>query len=187
MKSRKEIKTKLAQVRYRHLKRALRTGLSRKPENCMHNAKLGLGSKPDSPRVGVCMFGVEEGAGPRGVCDECFGGRNRAAECDDFEVIRDAAEIRKDFEGFLNQASKGEIAFHYPDMAALMWALGDHPSLDDVIPDDEVEREEAAEDEVVQESGLIQIEEPPTVAVEQTVVSAPWFVRAWHWLRSRFV
>lgn len=181
MKSRKEIKTKLAQVRYRHLKKALRTGLSRKPENCMHNAKLGQGSKPDSPRVGVCMFGVEEGAGPRGVCDECFGGRNRAAECDDFEVIRDASEIRKDFEGFLNEASKGEIAFHYPDMAALMWALGDHPSLDSVIPDDDLGVE--AEEPAVENEVLVQIDEPKDL----TVIEESWVLRLWRWLRSRFV
>ena len=182
MKSRKEIKTKLAQVRYRHLKKALRTGLSRKPENCLHNAKLGQGSKPDSPRVGVCMFGVEEGAGPRGVCDECFGGRNRAAECDDFESVRDASEIRKDFEGFLNNASNGEIAFHYPDMAALLWALGDHPALESVIPDDEPLNPKSAEVTEV----LVQIEEPATLAVEEPAGES-WVSRLWGWIRSRFV
>ena len=138
MKTEKDIEKKLVQVRFRHLKKALRTGLSRKPENCLHNAKLGQGSKPDAPRVGVCMFNVETGAGPKGVCDECFGGKNRAADCPDFEVRQDAADIRRDFDGFLQSASKGEIAYHFPDMAALLWALGDHPALETVIPDDEV-------------------------------------------------
>ena len=137
MKTDKDIQKKLVQVRYRHLKKALRTGLSRKPENCLYNAKLGKGSKPDSPRVGVCMFKVDSGSGPKGVCDECFGGQNRAADCSDFEPRQDASDIRKDFESFLGSASKGEIAFHYPDIAALLWALGEHPALDTVIPDDD--------------------------------------------------
>ena len=138
MKSEKDIEKKLVQVRFRHLKKALRTGLSRKPENCVYNAKLGQGNKPDSPRVGVCMYGVKPGGGPRGVCDDCFGGKNRASTCPEFDPARDAGDIRRDFDGFLQSANQGEVAFHFPDIAALLWALGDHPSLETVIPDDEI-------------------------------------------------
>ena len=159
MKTKKDIEKKLAQVRFRHLKKALRKGLSRKPENCVYNAKLGKGSKPDAPRVGVCMFKVVDGTGPNGVCDDCFGGQNRAADCGDFEPRQDASDIRKDFESFLDTATKGEIAFHYPDLAALLWTLGEHPSIDSVIPDDEVtalvEEYTARPDQT-----LVQVDEP---------------------------
>ena len=173
MKDRKDIEKKLVQVRFRHLKRALRTGLSRKPENCAFNAKLGKGSKPDSPRVGVCMYKVDLGAGPKGVCDECFGGRNRAADCKDFEPRQDASDIRKDFESFLQTATKGEIAYHYPDMAALLWTLGDHPVLEDIIPDDELVSLEYAEDIAKEE--------------EQALVELPktsWWGQLWQRIRE---
>ncbi len=178
MKTKKDIEKKLAQVRFRHLKKALRKGLSRKPENCVHNAKLGKGSKPSAPRLGVCMFKVEIGAGPKGVCDDCFGGQNRAADCKDFEPRQDAADIRKDFESFLHTASKGEIAFHYPDLAALLWTLGEHPSLESVIPDDEVTA--LVEEILVQpEDAMVQVEEP--------VVVGSWWGRFVVFVRRTFL
>lgn len=178
MKSRKAIEKKLVQVRFRHLKKALRTGLSRKPENCLYNAKLGKGAKPDSPRVGVCMFKVSEGSGPRGVCDECFGGQNRAADCGDFEPRQDVADIRKDFENFLSTASKGEIAFHYPDLAALLWTLGDHPALDDTLPDDGVLLEElqVAENSVAaEERAELTLVEAPSLWERLVATIRGWF------------
>ena len=179
MKTKKDIEKKLAQVRFRHLKKALRKGLSRKPENCVYNAKLGKGSKPDAPRVGVCMYKVEVGAGPKGVCDDCFGGQNRASDCMDFEPRQDASDIRKDFESFLHTASKGEIAFHYPDLAALLWTLGEHPSLESVIPDDEVT---ALVEEVIAppELELVQIE-------ESTPDAGSWWNRFVIYVRRTFL
>lgn len=176
----KDIEKKIIQVRFRHLKKALRTGLSRRPENCAYNAKLGQGNKPNTPKIGVCMYGVNQdviGTGPRGVCDECFGGRNRASDCGEFEPLRDAADIRKDFDGFLNTASKGEIAYHYPDLAALLWALGDHPDLDSIIPDDDMPQ--AQVEEVEQEAVA-------TEAEAELLVVQPWWSVWLEWVRGLF-
>ena len=181
MKTKKDIEKKLVQVRFRHLKKALRTGLSRKPENCAYNAKLGKGAKPDSPRVGVCMFKVAEAGGPRGVCDDCFGGQNRASDCPDFDPRQDASDIRKDFESFLDSASKGEIAFHYPDMAALLWALGDHPALDSVLPNDEVVS--LVEDFTEAEKALDEEEEAATALA----IADSWWGRVAAYLRRVFL
>ena len=123
MKSRKEIQKKLAQVRYRHLKKLKRTGLSRRPCNCTHNNVLGEGHRPSQPNLGVCMYKVQEGGEPDGVCDENFGGLARASNCPAFEVDQTAENIKEDFDTFLSTATFGEIAYLFPDMAALLWVL----------------------------------------------------------------
>jgi len=122
------------------------------------------------------MYGVNpkvSGTGPRGVCDECFGGQNRAADCPEFEPVRDAADIRKDFDGFLTSATKGEIAFHYPDIAALLWALGDHPDLESILPDDEAVQ-------------LVEVEEASEVEPEHelAVIEESWWQRLWRFIRG---
>jgi hypothetical protein len=138
VKGESDIKKKLDQVRFRHLKRTVRTSLSRRPENCAYNRKLGDGSTPDMPAIGVCMY---KGNHPDGVCDEAFGGRHRAAGCPYFEAPA-AEDVRGDFDEFLAQADAGEIAYHFPDMAALLWVLDEAPAPDTLIPDgDDIPRE----------------------------------------------
>ena len=127
MRSRKEIQKKLAQVRYRHLKKLKRTGLSRRPCNCAHNVTVGEGNNPNRPNLGVCTFKVTAGQDPDGVCDENFGGKARAQNCPVFQVNQTADEIKEDFDTFLKNASFGEIAYHFPDMAALLWVLKESP------------------------------------------------------------
>lgn len=64
-------------------------------------------------------------------------GKERAAQCPYFEFSRTKDQIKQDFEAFVMQADLAEIAYQYPDMAALMWVLGEEerPLLGD---DDEV-------------------------------------------------
>ena len=135
MRSRKEIQKKLAQVRFRHLKKLTRTGLSRRPCNCVYNVTLGDGSKPKEPAIGVCTYKVLEGRSPDGICDEKFGGNARAGNCPVFEANRVAAEIKEEFDTFLSEASFGEIAYHFPDMAALLWVLEKTPEDHTFVPD----------------------------------------------------
>lgn len=123
MRNRKDIQKKLAQVKYRHLSKLKRTGLSRRPCNCVFNVSLGEGNKPNQPSIGVCTYKVLEGQAPDGVCDDNFGGKARAQNCPVFEVNQTSQIIKEDFDTFLANASFGEIAYHFPDMAALLWVL----------------------------------------------------------------
>jgi len=132
MRSRKEISKKLAQVRYRHLKKLKRTGLSRRPCNCVYNVTIGDGNKPDQPSIGVCTYKVLEGQSPDGACDENFGGLARAQNCPVFEVNQTSDMIKEDFDNFLANASFGEIAYHFPDMAALLWVLKEDSDIVDI-------------------------------------------------------
>ena len=138
MRSRKEIQKKLAQVRYRHLKKLTRTGLSRRPCNCVYNVTLGDGGKPKEPAVGVCTYKVLEGRNPDGICDEKFGGNARAGGCPVFEANKTADEIKEEFDSFLAEASFGEIAYHFPDMAALLWVLQKTPEEQTAVPEGEI-------------------------------------------------
>lgn len=137
MRSRKEIQKKLAQVRFRHLKKLKRTGLSRRPCNCVYNVVIGEGNKPNQPSVGVCTYKVLEGQDPDGVCDENFGGRARAQNCPVFEANQTAEMIKEDFDEFLRTVTFGEIAYHFPDMAALLWVLKDDPEQNTTVPEGE--------------------------------------------------
>ena len=138
MRSRKEILKKLKQVRFRHLKKLTRTGLSRRPCNCVYNVTLGDGSRPSEPDIGVCTYKVLEGAKPDGICDEKVGGIARAGGCPVFEPSRTAEAIREDFDTFLSEASFGEIAYHFPDMAALLWVLKQTPEDGTSVPEGEI-------------------------------------------------
>lgn len=138
MRSRKEIKRKVKQVRFRHLKKLTRTGMSRRPCNCVYNVTIGDGTKPKEPAIGVCTYKVLEGQSPDGICDEKFGGTARAASCPVFEANRTAQEIRDEFDEFLRTATFGEIAYHFPDMAALLWVLNEAPDNNTFVPEGEV-------------------------------------------------
>lgn len=119
MKSEGQIKHKLAQVRFRHLKRELRNGLSRKSTNCQFNGTVDL---PGRPCLGVCLYKAEDPAEWNGgTCDESLG--DRAAQCPLFECLNTRELIKDEFESFLEKADRARIAERYPDMAALLWAL----------------------------------------------------------------
>lgn len=119
MKSEGQIKHKLAQVRFRHLKRELRNGLSRKSSNCQFNGTVDL---PGRPCLGVCLYKAEDPAmWNGGTCDETLG--DRAVHCALFECLNTKELIKDEFESFLEKADRARIAERYPDMAALLWAL----------------------------------------------------------------
>lgn len=119
MKTEGQVKHKLAQVRFRHLKREVRNGLSHKSVNCKHNGPLEV---PGQGVVGVCLKGAGDlTTWHGGVCDESFG--DRAAQCQFFECVHTKEQIREDFNNFLESGDRGLIAEKYPDMAALLWVL----------------------------------------------------------------
>lgn len=120
MKSEGTIRHKLKQVRFRYLKRRIEESLDVRPENCAHN---GVMDGPDNIRACFLQLDVP---GRRGVvCDERFGGCARAAACPHFTQRNDKSGVKAAFYADLEAMSFPEIAYNYPDMAALLWVLAD--------------------------------------------------------------
>lgn len=132
MKPEGQIKHKLAQVRFRHLKRETRTGLSRRSGNCKFNGLIDL---PGHENLGVCLHSAEDPAcWNGGSCDDTLD--DRASRCPLFETLNTKESIRDEFDSFLEKADRAHIAERYPDMAALLWVLdldkpGDLPEEDE--------------------------------------------------------
>ena len=121
MKSEGTIRHKLKQVRFRHLKRKIESVLGHRPENCAHNIPFDAGD--DVVRVCAVQIDITDRRGV--VCDERFGGCARAAKCPPFTPARSKDQVRSEFYADLVGMTLPEIAYNYPDMAALLWVLSD--------------------------------------------------------------
>lgn len=122
MKTEGQVRHKLQQVTYRHLQRAIRTKLSRRPENCSHNRRVKL------PVVGqqIRFCAVREDAdGDSLVCDESHEGVEQASQCLEFLCENTKDGVKTDFTEFLKGSDVASIAAEYPDIAALLWTLDD--------------------------------------------------------------
>jgi hypothetical protein len=145
MKSEGQIKHKLAQVRFRHLKRELRNGLSKRSENCQYNGVVDL---PGHPEVGICLYKAEDPSQWNGgVCDSEMD--DRPAKCPFFKSANTKDSLKESFDTFLDTADRARIAERYPDMAALLWVM-DLDKPDDALVSDEGE-EPASESEPLKE------------------------------------
>lgn len=121
MKTEAQIRDKLRQVKFRHLKRAIRTGVSRKPCNCENN---GLVNMENGSTMGICLLGAGQDGYWQGIlCDEARGGLRLAEGCEDFCPLRTPQGIRQEFDDFLKHSSRAVIAESYPDIAAILWVL----------------------------------------------------------------
>ena len=147
MKTEGRIKHKLSQVRFRHLKREVRNGLSRKSENCSFNGKIEL---PVLGQVGVCLHGAGTPDWNGGVCDGNLD--NRAEGCSLYQCLNTKERLKSDFDEFLKTSEFGAIAERYPDMAALVWVLDDMEETAREISEPTETLEEPKEEPVVQES-----------------------------------
>ena len=133
MKTEGQVRHKLQQVTYRHLQRAIRTALSRRPENCVHNRRVKLPVIEDEIRF--CSVREDED-GDSLACDECYDGIEQASRCPAFECANTKDSVKEDFTEFLKGSDVATIAAEYPDIAALLWALDDMaPVPVDVDPD----------------------------------------------------
>ena len=121
MRSDGAIRHKLKQVRFRYLKRKLEAGLKCRPENCAHNVGFDAGDDV----VRVCAVQLDPIGRQGVVCDERFGGCARAAHCPTFTPARTKDQVRAEFYADLMRMTLPEIAYNYPDMAALLWVLSD--------------------------------------------------------------
>lgn len=142
MKTEPQIRHKLKQVLYRHLKKRLSRDLAEVPSNCRHNLRLAV---EGDQTIAIC--GYSQNGVPRGIiCDERIEGcRAMAKECPLFEVVVSKADIKADFDDFLHSANRGEIAARFSDAAALLWVLEDGvlPAQGDIqVEDDRLDEQE---------------------------------------------
>ena len=119
------IRHKLKQVIYRHLKRRLDQELTPAAENCVFNDTVldpySLSKDRFPVPLHVCIHAEVE----HRVCDPRWGGAEKAKECPYYKAPLDKDEIKEEFKEFMQRAPLPEIAAEYPDVAALMWELGE--------------------------------------------------------------
>lgn len=123
MKTEGAIRQKLKQVRFRYLKQRIEAALDRRPENCTHNGSLEGVVASDTVRV--CFAQVDVQGRKIVLCDERFGGCARSESCSLFTSRQSKADVKAEFYAELEGMSFPEIAYNYPDMAALLWVIAD--------------------------------------------------------------
>lgn len=132
MKTEAQVRRKLKQAVYRHLKKKYDAALKQTPYNCTHNhfTPVTNGKAGVETGVGICMYHPEAQSGPRlVVCDpRVHEGVAQAQSCPFFDLVHPKEQIKADLKGefdkFLDEAEIGEIAARYPDVAVLTWVLG---------------------------------------------------------------
>ena len=133
MKTEGQVRHKLKQVLYRHLKQRVSDNFSRHPETCRYNLCPHLLDGSDADAAGVfprvCAHPEHTGL----VCDSSYQGHNQAKDCELWSSLRTKAEVQQDFLN-LKGSTRGEVAQEMPDAAALMWVL----EADSLIDDPEV-------------------------------------------------
>lgn len=121
MKSEGAIRHKLRQVRFRYLKQRISAAMARRPTNCIHNGVVD--TKPESVRI--CFNQIDIPNRKVVVCDDRFDGCARAETCAAFALKNTKAAVKTEFYAELEGMTFPEIAYHYPDMAALLWVLAE--------------------------------------------------------------
>jgi len=125
MKDEGSIRHKLKQVRYRHLKKRLEHNFKKLPCNCAFN-ETHVVRNGSAGSVGLCMYGADSPETWEGVlCDaEIEGGIEQARSCPMFTPLRTKDVVKEEF-GSLMDKEPHEVAKDFPDIAALLWVLGD--------------------------------------------------------------
>lgn len=141
MKSEGQIKQKLKQVIYRHRKNHVERGMARRPGNCAYNHAVRLPVHTGNRAViHVCGY-CPDGSTPNAVvCDSSMAGDRQAQECPYFHNRTTAEGLKDEFKSKLgldgSAVNIGVIARDYPDVAALMWALGPGKNANKKVPKD---------------------------------------------------
>lgn len=119
MKTPGAIKHKLNQVRFRYMKKRIESELRQVPGNCLYNAQMPVGAS-------LCLYGAGDPVTWESTyCDEQVDGGERAKGCSLFCSRRTMAEVKDSFRQDLEEMTLPEVAAQYPDMAALIWVLGE--------------------------------------------------------------
>ena len=126
MRTEAELRQKLKQVQYRHLKKLLEGNFRQRPCNCAYNEVHQPRNSQHGKPVGLCMYSAENADEWQGViCDEDFGGIQTARECGLFQPHKTKMEVKAEFYALMEQEDLGFIAAQYPDIAAILWVLND--------------------------------------------------------------
>ena len=106
-----EIRQKLKQARFRHLKREIESRLRSTAGNCIHNIPLEV----QGADVGFCAL-------KHIICD-VRERKDHAPTCPNFGLRASKEEIKAEFQALMDSPIH-EIASKYPDVAALTWVVG---------------------------------------------------------------
>jgi hypothetical protein len=112
-----EVRQKLKQVRFRHLKREIESCVKVTARNCIHNAPLQV----RGVEVGFCAL-------KHVICDVAEG-KDHAQECPNFGLRASKDDVKAAFQSLMD-APVHEVAAKYPDVAALTWVLESEPATD---------------------------------------------------------
>jgi tetrahydromethanopterin S-methyltransferase subunit B len=112
-----EVRQKLKQVRFRHLKREIESCVKVTARNCIHNVPLQV----RGVEVGFCAL-------KHVICDVAEG-KDHAQECPNFGLRASKDEVKAAFQSLMD-APVHEVAAKYPDVAALTWVLESEPATD---------------------------------------------------------
>jgi hypothetical protein len=143
LKSAGAIRHKINQIRFRHLKKRLEAELRQTPGNCAFNVTvpqpilptgqfhngtpIGVPLPTGDPSpvgFGLCLFGAGDIVKWKPTfCDEQVDGGLRAKKCSDFCPRRAKEQVKAEFARELGEMSLAEVAYNYPDLAALIWVL----------------------------------------------------------------
>lgn len=127
MKTEGQIRQQLKQVSFRHLQKHLRHKLNPRPHNCIHNTEVRL---DENTSIFVCGYQDPENPNTKVPeifmpCDSRVPGCDAAAKiCRFFQPLETKPDIKKAFSDLISSKDLGEVAYTYPDIAALRWVLG---------------------------------------------------------------
>jgi len=141
MRRESQIRHKLKQVIFRHRKKYVENGLSRRPENCEFNRVVSLPIHTGNrATIRVCDYADDDHENDV-VCDSTMGGERQAQKCPYFGCCNTPDTLKDEFSNKLGlgaaETQAGVIAKEYPDIIALMWVLGNGKQNGDVPADSE--------------------------------------------------
>ena len=177
MKTKNEILQKLKQVRYRHIKKSIRKGLARHPHNCVFNKEIEILQLP----VRVCshpeLVDNSFGKGQLPICDDRL--KDLSPQCPKFCSNNTKEELKESTKSTLS-SEVGEIAYHYPDVAALIWVLDDEDlhEFEDLALEPDVAEIEATQDKITE----IEIETAIDIVSDQPTLN--FWLAGWHRIKQ---
>jgi len=116
MRSRKEIKDRLRQLKFYHYKKWMESKLISSPENCLHQRKVG-----DS--IGLCNRATDTGFR---VCDSRRPEtQKQPSHCGCFELRHTKESLARDWDLLMDQERSVLVASGCGDVASLLWVLDD--------------------------------------------------------------
>lgn len=129
MRSQKEVKDQLRQLKYRTLQRELKARLADRAANCGHNVVIVL---EGGCTLGVCSIQAE--TGHLGCDDRIPGCQGQVKSCGWYVVSSPKEEIKAEFAARL-EGDRGQLAYDgYGDIVALLWVLDDPDALTEPDP-----------------------------------------------------